>query len=85
MWSVGCIFVDIAVPCHLGRAAADAGEGEASAAAVPGKDLLPAQRAAVREGADRAVRRGDPRGDASVDEDLRGDRHAAARRPGESG
>ena len=85
MWSVGCIFVDIAVQCHLGRAAADAGEGEASAAAVPGKDLLPAQRAAVREGADRAVRRGDPRGDASVNEDLRGDRHAAARRPGESG
>ena len=70
---------------HLRGAAADAGAGETPAAAFSRENVFPAQRAAVREGADRAVRRGDPRGDAPADEDFRGDRHAAARRLGELG
>ena len=55
---------------HLRGAAADAGAREAAAAAVSRENVLPAERAAVREGADRAVRGGDPRGDAPADEDF---------------
>ena len=70
---------------HLRRAAADAGEGTETAAAVPRQVLLPSERTAVRERADRAVRRGDPSGDPPADEDLRGDRHASQRGSGGAG
>ena len=64
---------------HLRGAAADAGAQPPPAAAVPGEVVLPAERAARGEGADRAVRRGVPRGDAPVGEDLRDHRHAVSR------
>ena len=77
MWSVGCIFVSPWLLYQLGGAAADAGSEPPSAAAVPGEIVLPAEREAEREAAAGAFRRGNSCGDAPIDQDLRGDWHAA--------
>lgn len=80
IWSVGCILVTPAGNCDVGGAAADAGAESPRAAAVPGQFLFPALVEAQREAAERAFRRGVSRGDASADEDLRGDWDAESRR-----
>ena len=76
MWSAGCIFVVIAIQCHLGRAAADAGARDEGAAAVSGEDLLSTQRREEGTRPQREAGRGVPRRDAPADENLRRDRHA---------
>ena len=80
---------------HPRRAPADARAEHPGSTALPGSSwglevtprqlVLPAELQAQREGAERALRRGVPRGDAPADQDLRGDRHAHARRADEAG